>query len=105
MKSQALTLLASWVVAEPSLAVANKLHQQDLPNRILEDLVTRAHVYLPGPAAGATVQVLLHCPFALLLAAFCAACLPCRLMSRRQTAGTRLMAAAQLDCSTCCAWR
>lgn len=62
MKSQALTLLASWVVAEPSLAVANKLHEQDLPNRILEDLVTRAHVYLPGPAAGATVQVLLPFP-------------------------------------------
>ncbi|DBA92469.1 TPA: hypothetical protein ACH3X1_002702 [Trebouxia sp. C0004] len=58
MKSQALTLLASWVVAEPSLAVANKLHQQDLPNRILEDLVTRAHEYLPGPAAGAAVQVI-----------------------------------------------
>jgi len=57
MKSQALTLLASWVVAEPSLAVANKLHQQDLPNRILEDLVNRAHEYLPGPAAGAAVQV------------------------------------------------
>ena len=63
MKSQALTLLASWVVAEPSLAVANKLHQQDLPNRILEDLVNRAHEYLPGPAAGAAVQVPapLHC--------------------------------------------
>ncbi|KAL0044481.1 hypothetical protein WJX82_009054 [Trebouxia sp. C0006] len=58
MKSQALTLLASWVVAEPSLAVANKLHQQDLPNRILEDLVNRAHEYLPGPAAGAAVQVI-----------------------------------------------
>ena len=57
IKSQALTLLASWVVAEPSLAVANKLHQQDLPNRILEDLVNRAHEYLPGPAAGAAVQV------------------------------------------------
>lgn len=65
MKSQALTLLASWVVAEPSLAVANKLHEQDLPNRILEDLVTRAHVYLPGPAAGATVQVLSALPLAL----------------------------------------
>lgn len=57
MKSQALTLLACWVVAEPSLAVANKLHQQDLTNRILEDLVNRAHEYLPGPAAGAAVQV------------------------------------------------
>lgn len=65
MKSQALTLLASWVVAEPSLAVANKLHQQDLPNRILEDLVNRAHEYLPGPAAGAAVQV--PVPSALLL--------------------------------------
>ena len=57
MKSQALTLLASWVVADPSLAVANKLHQQDLPNRILEDLVNRAHQFLPGVHAGNAVQV------------------------------------------------
>ncbi len=73
MKSQALTLLASWVVAEPSLAVANKLHQQDLPNRILEDLVNRAHEYLPGPAAGAAVQVPLHCKY--LRVCLLAACL------------------------------
>ncbi len=58
MKSQALTLLASWVVTDPSLAVANKLHQQDLPNRILEDLVNRAHNFLLGPHAGVAVQVL-----------------------------------------------
>ena len=65
LKAQALTLLASWVVAEPSLAVANKLHQQDLPNRILEDLVNRAHHFLPGPHAGMAVQVhakVLHPP-------------------------------------------
>lgn len=57
MKAQALTLLASWVVADPTLAVANRLHQQDLPNRILEDLVNRAHQFLPGPHAGMAVQV------------------------------------------------
>ena len=57
LKAQALTLLASWVVADPTLAVANRLHQQDLPNRILEDLVNRAHQFLPGPHAGMAVQV------------------------------------------------
>ncbi|KAL3148728.1 hypothetical protein ABBQ38_014140 [Trebouxia sp. C0009 RCD-2024] len=58
LKAQALTLLASWVVADPSLAVGNQLHQQDLPNRILEDLVNRAHHFLPGPHAGMAVQVI-----------------------------------------------
>ena len=65
LKAQALTLLASWVVAEPSLAVANKLHQQDLPNRILEDLVNRAHHFLPGPHAGMAVQVQCQKPYSL----------------------------------------
>ena len=87
MKSQALTLLASWVVAEPSLAVANKLHEQDLPNRILEDLVTRAHVYLPGPAAGATVQVLSALPLALPSGCLLAACFA--LYACGQTADSR----------------
>lgn len=58
VKSQALTLLASWAVADPSLAVANRLHQQDLSNRILEDLINRAHLYLPGPHAGMAVHVI-----------------------------------------------
>ena len=61
MKAQALTLLATWVVADTSHAVAGRIRQQDLPARILEDLVNRAHHFLPGPHGQMAVQVsLLH---------------------------------------------
>lgn len=64
MKAQALTLLATWVVADSSHSVAGRIRQQDLPARILEDLVNRAHHFLPGPHGQMAVQVsLLHaCP-------------------------------------------
>lgn len=57
MKAQALTLLATWVVADPSHSVAGRIRQQELPARILEDLVNRAHVFLPGPHGQMAVQV------------------------------------------------
>ena len=57
MKAQALTLLATWVVADSSLGVAGRIQKQELPARILEDLVNRAHHFLPGPHGQMAVQV------------------------------------------------
>lgn len=62
MKAQALTLLATWVVADSSHVVAGRIRQQDLPSRILEDLVNRAHQFLPGPHGQMAVQVSLPYP-------------------------------------------
>lgn len=62
MKAQALTLLATWVVADSSHSVAGRIRKQELPARILEDLVNRAHVFLPGPHGQMAVQVSVMLP-------------------------------------------
>ena len=64
LRTLALTLLSWWVTADTSFTIAQRVYQQELPARILEELVTRAHTYIRHLQKG---QSVLHCKMAIWL--------------------------------------